>query len=67
VGNEHEHSSKKSQSPTRVRDVSWLTVDLNRQSHDRMTENYGLKIEVLYASKLGCAKIIPTKAKKISE
>jgi len=32
-----------------------------------MTENYGLKIEVLYASKLGCAKIIPTKAKKISE
>jgi len=29
-----------------------------------MMENYGLKSEVLYVSKLGCAKIIPTKAKK---
>ena len=46
-------------------DVSSQTVDLNPQSHDRMMEDCGLKTEVLYASKLGWAKIIPTKAKKI--
>jgi hypothetical protein len=30
-------------------------------------ENYGLRPEVLCVSKLGCAKIIPTAEKKISE
>jgi hypothetical protein len=32
-----------------------------------MIENYGLKSEVLYVSKLDCAKFIPTASKKISE
>jgi hypothetical protein len=55
----------KSQPPTRVRDVGWLIVDLKSQSRNGTIDNYGRKSEILYASKLGCAKIIPTKAKKI--
>jgi hypothetical protein len=49
-----------------VRDVSWLTVDLKFSSRNGTTDNYGLKAEVLYVSKLGCARIIPTAEQEIS-
>jgi hypothetical protein len=38
----------------------------NPQSPDSAIENYGLKSAVLYVSKLGCAKIIPTAERFIS-
>jgi hypothetical protein len=64
MGHEHEHSSKRRQPPTCVRDVSRLILDLKSSSRDGRIENYGLKSEVLYVSKLGCAKIIPTRGRK---
>ena len=39
----------------------------NPQSRDGMMENDGLKSEVLWVSKLDCARIIPTAEKKIEK
>jgi hypothetical protein len=39
----------------------------NPQSRDGTIDNYGLRSEVLYVSKLACAKIIPTAEQKISK
>jgi len=36
----------------------------NPQDRNGTIESYGLKTEVLYASKLGCAEIIPTVEQK---
>jgi hypothetical protein len=66
MGYEHEHSSQRSQSPTRVRDVGWLTGPQILKAVIEMIDNTGLRSETLYVSKLGCAKIIPTSEQKIS-
>jgi len=39
----------------------------NPQYRDGTIDNYGLRSEVLYVSKLGCAKIIPSAEQKISK
>jgi hypothetical protein len=66
MGYEHEHSSQRSQSPTRVRDVGWLTGPQILKAVTEMIDNTGLRSETLYVSKLGYAKIIPTSEQKIS-
>jgi len=68
MGDEHRRSSIRHQPPTRVRDVSWLTVDLKilKAVMERIA-NDGMKVEALYVSKLGFAKIIPTAEKKFGE
>jgi len=66
MGYEHEHSSQRSQPPTRVRGVSWLTGPQILKAVTEMIDNAGLRSEALYVSKLGYAKIIPTSEQKIS-
>jgi hypothetical protein len=68
MGREHERSSKDTVAAC-ARAGRKLADPLtsNPQSRDGTIDNYGLRSEVLYVSKLGCAKIIPTAEQKISK
>ena len=65
MGREHKRSSKRHQSPGRAGRKLADPLTSNPQSRYGTIDNYGLRAEVLYVSKLGCVKIIPTAEKKI--
>jgi hypothetical protein len=64
MGDEHERASMKNTSRLRACGTQADGSVSNPQSRDGAIENYGLRSEVLYVSKLDCAKIIPNAEQK---